>query len=372
MRRLTELAETTPLNRVEMGDTRLGFITAGICYQYVREVFPEASVCKLGMVWPLPVRLLRDFASKVDRLIVVRGTGSLYRRALPSKRHPRGRGQGFDGPSGRAEPVQTGRRAGQARPPFPLARGSDPAPPAGALPGCPHRGTFYILQKLKLNVFGDIGCYTLGALPPFGDGFHPLHGRVRLALHGFNTVRGPESAASTVAVIGDSTFMHSGITSLVDIVYNKGISTVLILDNSITGMTGHQQNPTTGLTLKGEPTTAVDLQKLCEGLGIRRIRVADPGDLAGLEAAIREELVTGEPSVIIVRRPCALLPQVKANQQPPLRVESEKCRSCRMCMKIGCPAISFEQKADIDPTQCVGCELCVQMCKFGAIGKEAH
>jgi indolepyruvate ferredoxin oxidoreductase alpha subunit len=166
--------------------------------------------------------------------------------------------------------------------------------------------------------------------------------------------------------------MHSGITSLVDIVYNKGISTVLILDNSITGMTGHQQNPTTGLTLRNEPTTAIDLQKLCEGLGIRRIRVADPGDLSGLESAIREELGTDEPSVVIVRRPCALLPQAKAAQLPPLQVDAEKCASCRMCMKLGCPAVSFDGKAAIDPTQCVGCELCVQMCKFGAIGKEAH
>jgi indolepyruvate ferredoxin oxidoreductase alpha subunit len=325
------------------------------------------------MVWPLPVRLLRDFASKVDRLIVVEELDPFI------EGHCRQNGIRVDGGKDLTgllgELSQSKLAAALGKPVPPSLSLEDPIPPRPPVlcPGCPHRGTFYILQKLKLNVFGDIGCYTLGALPPLSAmDFTLCMGASVSALHGFNTVRGPESAASTVAVIGDSTFMHSGITSLVDIVYNKGISTVLILDNSITGMTGHQQNPTTGLTLKGEPTTAVDLQKLCEGLGIRRIRVADPGDLAGLEAAIREELVTGEPSVIIVRRPCALLPQVKANQQPPLRVESEKCRSCRMCMKIGCPAISFEQKADIDPTQCVGCELCVQMCKFGAIGKEAH
>ena len=224
--------------------------------------------------------------------------------------------------------------------PFHVFGAKVPPRPPVLCPGCPHRGTFYTLNKMKLTVFGDIGCYTLGALAPLSAMDVTLcMGASVSGLHGFNTVRGQESASSAVGVIGDSTFMHSGITGLSDIVYNKGISTVLILDNSITGMTGHQQNPTTGMTLKGEPTTAVDLKKLCEGLGIRRVREADPCDLMGLEAALREELAAPEPSVILVRRPCALLPQVKALQQPPLRIIADKCSGCRMCMKIGCPAV---------------------------------
>ena len=219
-------------------------------------------------------------------------------------------------------------------------------------------------------VSGDIGCYTLGSLPPLQAMDTTIcMGASISGLHGFNTVRGEESAKKSVAVIGDSTFMHSGITGLVDIVYNKGISTVLILDNSITGMTGHQQNLTTGKTLKGEPAPAVSLEKLCEAVGVKRVRVVDPYALEELKAAITEELSAMEPSVIIARRPCILLPEVKTS--PALVIDQEACKGCRQCMTIGCPSISFaDKKATIDPTLCVGCELCTQMCKFGAILKK--
>ena len=241
-----------------------------------------------------------------------------------------------------------------------------PIRPPVLCPGCPHRGLFYTLGKLKLTVCGDIGCYTLGGSAPLNAMDTTIcMGASISALHGFNTVR-PDGAYKRVAVIGDSTFMHSGMTGLANIVYNKSISTVLILDNSITGMTGHQQNPTTGLTLKEEPTYAIKMEDVCKALGVKRVRIADPADLASLEAAIKEEIAANEPSVIIVRRPCALLKCVKHN--PPFHVDTEKCKSCKMCMKLGCPAIKIENgKATIDTTLCVGCGLCKQMCKFDAI-----
>jgi indolepyruvate ferredoxin oxidoreductase alpha subunit len=223
---------------------------------------------------------------------------------------------------------------------------------------------------MGLTVFGDIGCYTLGALPPLGALDTTIcMGASISGLHGFNTVRGSESAGKAVAVIGDSTFMHSGVTGLIDIVYNQGASTVLILDNSITGMTGHQQNPTTGKTLKGGPAPAVSLEKLCEAIGIRRVRTVDPYALTELKAVLAEELAAEEPSVVIARRPCALLPEVRP--APALSVDGQKCIGCRQCMAIGCPAISFaDRKTAIDPTLCVGCALCAQLCRPGAIGKK--
>ncbi|MDO4749216.1 MAG: indolepyruvate ferredoxin oxidoreductase subunit alpha [Eubacteriales bacterium] len=372
MAKLQELAETSSINREEMRDTSIGFVTAGICYQYVREAFPDASVLKLGMVWPLPVERIRAFSEKVDRLIVVEELDPFIEDHCRSHGIRVDGGKDLTGLQGELSQSKLAAALGQAaKPSLDFGEPVPPRPPV-LCPGCPHRGTFYTLHKMKLTVFGDIGCYTLGALAPLAAMDTTLcMGASISALHGFNTVRGAESAKSSVAVIGDSTFMHSGITSLTDIVYNKGISTVLILDNSITGMTGHQQNPTTGLTLKGEVTAAVDLEKLCEGLGIRRIRIADPGDLKQLETVLREELACEEPSVILVRRPCALLPQVRALKTKPLKVDPERCKSCRACMAIGCPSLRFEGKAAIDPTQCVGCALCEQLCKFGAIVKEA-
>lgn len=215
-------------------------------------------------------------------------------------------------------------------------------------------------------MFGDVGCYTLGAQAPLAAiDTTVCMGASVSGLHGFNKAR-PDSAKNSVCVIGDSTFIHSGVTGLINIAYNQGISTVIILDNSITGMTGHQQNPTTGYTIKGDPTAAVDLEALCHAVGIPRVRVVDPHDLAEAEKAVREEIAVDQPSVIIARRPCALLKYVKHN--PPLKVNRDKCKSCKACLKVGCPAISFKDgKAVIDETQCVGCSLCKQMCKFGCI-----
>ncbi|MBS7176060.1 MAG: indolepyruvate ferredoxin oxidoreductase subunit alpha, partial [Clostridiales bacterium] len=240
-----------------------------------------------------------------------------------------------------------------------------PRPPV-LCAGCPHRGLYYALKKLKVTVSGDIGCYTLGALQPLammdtcvcmGASVSGLHGRNKA-----NTA----NEKNSVAVIGDSTFMHSGVTGLINIAYNQSNSTVIILDNSITGMTGHQENPTTGKTIKGDPTTAVSLEKLAEAVGIRRVRVVDPYNLKETETVIREELAAEEPSVVISRRPCVLLKNVKHN--PPFQVNKDKCTGCKMCMKIGCPAISFKDgKSQIDFTQCVGCNVCTQLCHFNAI-----
>ncbi|MBR4095886.1 MAG: 4Fe-4S binding protein, partial [Oscillospiraceae bacterium] len=243
-----------------------------------------------------------------------------------------------------------------------------PVRPPVMCAGCPHRGLFYCLSKNKITVSGDIGCYTLGASAPLSAMDTTIcMGASISALHGFNKARGAEAEKSTVAVIGDSTFMHSGMTGLVNIAYNATNSTVIILDNSITGMTGHQQNPTTGKNLKGDPAAAVNLEELCKAIGIKRVRVVDPYNLAETEAAIKEELATPEPSVIISRRPCALLKYVQ--HKPALKVDADKCKSCKMCMKLGCPAISMKDgKAVIEHTQCVGCGICQEMCKFDAIG----
>ena len=366
---LAEAAETCPLNREEMGDTSIGFVTAGICYQYVKEAFPNASVLKLGMIWPLPVQRIRSFAAKVDRLIVVEELDGFLESHCRANGIRVDGGKDLFGLQGELSQTRIAEALGAEKKPALCFDEPVPPRPPALCPGCPHRGTFYTLSRLKLTVFGDIGCYTLGALPPLGAMDATLcMGASISALHGFQKAQGPESAQRSVCVIGDSTFMHSGITSLTDVVYNKGISTVLILDNSITGMTGHQQNPTTGKTLKGESVPMIDVVRVCEGLGIRRVRVVDPGHLKELEDALREELAADEPSVLVLRRPCVLLPQVRALQKPPLRVDREACRSCSMCMRIGCPAMRFDGRAEIDPTLCVGCGLCTQLCHFDAIG----
>lgn len=368
--KLTEYAETSGINRIEMGDTSVGYVTAGICYQYLRECFPNASVLKLGMVNPLPVRLIADFASKVGKLIVVEELDPVIEMHLRANGIRVDGGKNLFGLVGELSQNKILKALGMSTAPFKDFGETVPPRPPTLCPGCPHRGLFYTLGKMGLMVSGDIGCYTLGSLPPLTAVDTTIcMGASISGLHGFNTVRGAESAKKSVAVIGDSTFMHSGITGLVDIVYNKGISTVLILDNSITGMTGHQQNPTTGKTLKGEPAPAVSLEKLCEAVGVKRVRVVDPYALEELKAAVTEELAAAEPSVIIARRPCILLPEVKI--LPALHIDSETCKGCRQCMTIGCPSIIFtDKKASIDPTLCVGCELCTQMCKFGAILKK--
>jgi len=373
-RLLTEYAETTPLNRVEMGGTEIGIITASTSYQYVKEVFGDSvSILKLGMANPLPVRLVRDFAKKVQKLVVVEELDPII------ENHVRSLGIEVSGKDilpmiDEFSQNLIAKAFGKSTPETYSIEDQVPARPPVMCAGCPHRGLFYTLKKNKCTVLGDIGCYTLGAVPPLGAIEMTLcMGASIGALHGFNKVRGAESEGHTVAVIGDSTFMHSGMTGLANIAYNQSNSTVIIVDNSITGMTGHQQNPTTGYNIKGDPAGKIDLEKLCHAMGIERVRVVDPYDLAECDKVLKEELAAAEPSVIISRRPCALLKYVK--HDPPLKVNTDKCIGCKSCMRIGCPAISIKNgKAHVDNTLCVGCNVCSQLCNFGAFestGKEA-
>ena len=373
-RLLTEYAETTPLNRVELGGTEIGIITASTSYQYVKEVFGDSvSILKLGMANPLPVRLVRDFAQKVQKLVVVEELDPII------ENHVRSLGIEVSGKDilpmiGEFSQNLIAKAFGKSTPETYSIEDQVPARPPVMCAGCPHRGLFYTLKKNKCTVLGDIGCYTLGAVPPLGAIEMTLcMGASIGALHGFNKVRGAESEGHTVAVIGDSTFMHSGMTGLANIAYNQSNSTVIIVDNSITGMTGHQQNPTTGYNIKGDPAGKIDLEKLCHAMGIERVRVVDPYDLAECDKVLKEELAAAEPSVIISRRPCALLKYVK--HDPPLKVNTDKCIGCKSCMRIGCPAISIKNgRAHVDNTLCVGCNVCSQLCNFGAFestGKEA-
>ena len=364
--KMAALAETSPLNRVEMGDTALGIITSGTCYQYVKEILGDkASVLKLGMVNPLPKNLILDFAAKVDRLVVIEELDPYienYCKALGLKVD----GKNIFPICGEFSQRLIAEKLQVNIPEYVSAEAVPNRPPVMCA-GCPHRGLFYLLSKKKVTVLGDIGCYTLGSAAPLSaiDSVVCMGASIS-GVHGFNKALGEAAEKKTVAVIGDSTFMHSGMTGLANIAYNGTNSTVIIVDNSITGMTGHQQNPTTGYNIKGDPATKIDLEALCHALGIKRVKVVDPYDLKATEAVLNEEIAADEPSVIISRRPCALLKYVKA--KPSLVVENDKCRSCKMCMKIGCPAISMKDgKAKIDETLCVGCGVCKRMCAFDAI-----
>ena len=366
LRAIAALAEDTELNRVEMGGTELGIITSGTCYQYVKEVFGEsASILKLGLVWPLPTKLILDFAAKVKKVAVVEELDSFIEDHC-RKLCLEVSGKDIFPLEDELSQNLIREKLGQAVPKGKTLDDAIPARPPVMCAGCPHRGLFHALVKNKANVIGDIGCYTLGAMPPLGAMDSTIcMGASVSGLHGFNKALGETGEKHSVAVIGDSTFMHSGITGLVNIAYNGGSSTVIILDNSITGMTGHQQNPTTGFNIKGDPAGKIDLEALCTSIGIRSVRVVDPYNLKECDEAVKEELERPEPSVIISRRPCALLKTVKA--KPPLRVDEDKCKGCRSCMKIGCPALSFkDKKAKVDPTLCVGCGVCTQMCAFDA------
>ena len=367
-KKLAALAETDSLNRVEMGGSEIGIVCSGTVYQYVKEVFGDSvSVLKLGMVNPLPTELFKRFAASVDKLYVIEELDGVI------ESHLKNLGIACIGkemftPLGEYNQTSIRKAFGLPIPEHKNAPAVPVRPPIMCA-GCPHRGLFFTLSKLGVTCLGDIGCYTLGSAPPLNALDSTLcMGASVSGLHGFNKAGGSDSEGKTVCVIGDSTFMHSGITGLVNIAYNASNSTVIILDNSITGMTGHQQNPTTGKNIKGEPALAVDLEALCHAIGIERVRVVDPYDLAACETAVREELAAEAPSVIISRRPCMLLKYVKA--KPPVKVNEDKCVGCKMCMKLGCPAISFKnKKAHIDPTQCVGCDVCTQLCKLNAIEK---
>lgn len=364
---LAEYANDCMYNRIEMGGTEIGIITSGCSYQYVKEVFGDSvSILKIGMPYPLPDKLILDFASKVDKLYVVEELDPIietYVRSLGLSVV----GKELFPAVGEFSQKTVADAFGVHSPASVTVDAAVPARPPMMCAGCPHRGMFYALAKNRITVLGDIGCYTLGAVPPLNALDSTLcMGASVSGLHGFNCARGREAETHTVAVIGDSTFIHSGITGLINISYNATNSTVIILDNSITGMTGHQQNPTTGYNIKGEPAAKVDLEALCRAVGINRVRVVDPYDIAACEAAVKEELAVSEPSVIISRRPCVLLKYVKT--LPALAVDPEKCKSCKRCMGLGCPAISMKDgKARIDNTLCVGCGVCKQLCAFDAI-----
>lgn len=365
---LIEYAENCEFNRVEMGkDTSVGIITDSTSYQYAREVLGEdACILKLGLINPLPEKLIKDFAAKVDRVAVLEELDPII------ENHCKQLGIKVSGKDtfpicGEFSQNLVRECLGMEVPAHMSIDENLPARPPVMCAGCPHRGIFYILKKKKCMVYGDIGCYTLGAVAPLNAmDLNVCMGASCSGLHGFNKAMGEAGESNSVGVIGDSTFIHSGMTGITDISYNMSNSTVIILDNSITGMTGHQQNPTTGKNLIGEPAGKVDLEALCKALGFNRVRVVDPYDLKAVEEAVTEELAAKEPSIIISRRPCVMIKGTV--HKPPISVDEDKCVGCKQCMSIGCPAIAVkDKKAHIDPTLCIGCKVCSQMCKFGAI-----
>ncbi len=361
---LAQFAETTELNRIEMNDTSIGIITAGVTYNDVKEALPDASILKLGMVHPLPEKKIKEFADKVDKLYVIEELEPFFEDQIKA--------MGIEVIGKQIFTVQgeysanmiakaiTGKES-EARNP-----GQLPMRPPVMCPGCPHRGVYYVLNKLKIKATGDIGCYTLGALAPLEsiDTCVCMGASIGMAT-GLEKARGKDFARKLVAVIGDSTFFHSGITGLVDMVYNGGTSTVIILDNSTTGMTGHQDHPSTGKNLKGDIAPSVDIEGLVRSIGVKHVRTVDPFDLKELEKVIKEETGREEPSVIITKRECVLLD--KKNVLPPYFI-NDNCTSCGICLRLGCPAI--EKREDgmvINETQCTGCGLCAEVCRFGAI-----
>lgn len=372
MLKLAELAETIDVNKVEDNGSKIGVICAGISYMYAKEALGDSvNYLKLGLVYPLPEKLIKDFAAKCDKLFVIEELDPFI------ENHCKKIGVDVIGKDvftllGEYTPSMIKRQVlGEDAAESFAVEETIPVRPPVMCAGCPHRGTYYVLKKLGLYVMGDIGCYTLGAMAPLSCMDTNLcMGAAIGEAHGIGKARGNEFAKKVVSVIGDSTFIHSGITGLVNMVYNKSINTVLILDNSITGMTGHQDNPTTGYTIRKEPTKQVNLITLCKGIGVDSIQVVDPFDVKGLEKALKEETAKEEPSVIIVQRPCALLPNMRKQYSSRCHV-TDKCRKCKMCMKLGCPAISFMGgEIVIDATQCNGCGLCTNVCPFDAIEKE--
>ena len=366
---LTAWAETAKINRIEEGsDKSCGIITSSTCYQYVKEAFGDTyPVLKLGMIWPMPEQKIKDFATMVEKLVVVEELDSFI------EAHCRNLGLKVSGKDLFSNIGELSQNLVKEKLGGNVQAGAAldeviPARPPVMCAGCPHRSIFYVLKKMNLTVLGDIGCYTLGAVQPLSAiDTTVCMGASVSGLHGFVKAGDEANARRTVAVIGDSTFIHSGVTGLINIAYNESDSTVIILDNSITGMTGHQQNPTTGYNLKGDPCTKIDLESLCHAVGIKRVKVVDPYDMEICQKVIEEELEAKEPSVIISRRPCALLKYVK--HPGPICSNPEKCKGCKACMKIGCPAISMvDGKAKIDATLCVGCGVCEQLCKFDALG----
>ncbi len=364
---LVKYAETSTLNVIENNGAKIGVITSGVCYEYAKEALGDkVNYLKLGMVYPLSEKLIKDFSKTVEEIYVIEELDPFIEEYVKSLGISVKGKEVFSLLGEYSQTLIKKVILGEMVKNLSTDKVLPKRPPVMCA-GCPHRGTFYTLKKLGVTVSGDIGCYTLGAVAPLASVDTTIcMGASISAAHGMVKARGKDFSKKLVAVIGESTFMHSGVTGLIDIVYNKNNNTVIILDNSITGMTGHQENPTTGLTIRNEPTKQVDLVALCKAVGVSRVRVEDSFDVKGFEKAVKEELSVDEPSVIIARRPCALLKGVKYDGK--FNVNNDKCRSCKMCMRLGCPAITFvDGKAKIDATQCNGCGLCANVCPFGAI-----
>ena len=354
------------LNRMEIRDTKIGFITSGIPYLYVREAMPEASTLKLGLVHPLPRKLIEEFASKVDRLIIFEELMPVIEEQVKSW------GIACDGKNiftklGEYSANMIREKLLGMEIDAVQAENTPNRPPI-LCPGCPHRSTFWALKRLKLHVAGDIGCYTLGAVPPLATLETCLcMGASISSLHGMGKAKGEDYLRDWVSVIGDSTFMHTGVNSLMNMVYNQSTGTVIILDNRITAMTGHQDNPATGRTLMGEAVPAIDFEKFCQGLGIEHVYTVNALDQKELTETVKREVKADHLSVIVAKAPCALIPEARTKKKC---VEiPEKCKHCGACSLPGCPALSKNEDGSItiDPTQCNGCGLCRQLCKFGAI-----
>jgi len=380
MRRLaidsSDLSSSIGLHQMEIRSTKLGVIAAGATYQYVREALPEVSVLKLGMIWPLPTDLIRDFSQKVDRLIVVEELDPFLETEI------RAAGIACEGKalfSLLGEYSASKIRSALSEEPAPISAVGDnelpgaPGRPPVMCAGCPHKGLFLALSRMKLKVTGDIGCYTLGALPPTSamDACVCMGASIGMA-HGFDKATDGEESKNTVAVIGDSTFLHSGITNIVNAVYNQSNITVLVLDNSITGMTGHQQNASTGLDIRLRPAPAVDLEAICRAVGVTSIRVVDPVDTYETQKVIREELEKNTVSVVIARRPCALIPSGRAIKGKHTSVDYSACKACGSCIRMMCPALTegSDKMPVIDTETCNACGLCINLCKFDALHKE--
>lgn len=364
---LAEAANGLSINKIEMNDTKIGVITSGIPYQYVKEALPEASVLKLGMVNPLPRKMIEEFAAKVDTLYIVEELDPVIEEQVKS--------WGIKAVGKEIFTVQGEYSANMIRKAvlneeLDLAKPAQiPNRPPILCPGCPHRSVYYVLNKLKIHAAGDIGCYTLGAVAPLSVVDTTIcMGASISSLHGMEKAKGKEYVKNWVAVIGDSTFLHTGVNSLMNMMYNNATGTVMILDNSTTGMTGHQDHAATGKTLQGDPTYAIDIPALCRALGVKNVIEVNAFDIETLEKVVKEETAKDEVSVIITKSPCVLLDKSK---KPVYIAHSDKCKKCGMCMKPGCPAMTKKEDGTIyiDDTMCTGCGLCQSLCKFDAIEK---